>query len=137
MQHFKGGCNCGGVRYDFHAEPLMTGVCHCDNCQRQTGTSFSIIVGVAEGDAVFTSKDTLKCYKDSGTSGGAVDRYFCGDCGSPIYTLADHGAGVLFIKAGTLDDRSWLQPEAHYWTDTAQAWVDIPGEMVTFPANPG
>src|SRR5687768_15734380 len=49
MSKVKGSCLCGGVRYESAAEPLMTAVCHCENCQRQSGTAFSIIVGVPAG----------------------------------------------------------------------------------------
>ena len=36
-----GGCLCGQVRYETKAEPMMTGVCHCKNCQKQAGSAFS------------------------------------------------------------------------------------------------
>ena len=37
----EGGCLCGKVRYSADAEPTFVGVCHCKNCQKQAGTSFS------------------------------------------------------------------------------------------------
>jgi hypothetical protein len=30
---------------------------------------------------------------------------------------------LAFVKAGSLDDASWLQPAAEVWTDSAQPWV--------------
>ena len=32
-----GHCLCGNVTYSADAEPLIQGVCHCTDCQRQTG----------------------------------------------------------------------------------------------------
>ncbi len=32
----------------------------------------------------------------------------------------------MSIKAGTLDDTSTLSPDAHYWTQRKQPWVQIP-----------
>src|SRR5262245_10025872 len=42
----EGGCLCGKVRYSADAEPAFVGVCHCKNCQKGTGTAFSVVVGV-------------------------------------------------------------------------------------------
>ena len=53
MSNISGSCLCGAVQYASEAEPLMTAVCHCENCQHQTGTAFSIIVGVPEDSLGF------------------------------------------------------------------------------------
>ena len=37
---FTGGCACGAVRYECAAEPVMTGNCHCRDCQKATGGAF-------------------------------------------------------------------------------------------------
>jgi hypothetical protein len=29
---------------------------------------------------------------------------------------------MIFIKAGSLDDASWLEPAAEAWTSSAQPW---------------
>src|SRR6476646_5061568 len=46
MAKLDGSCLCGKVTYSCDAEPVATAVCHCTDCQKQTGTAFSIIVGV-------------------------------------------------------------------------------------------
>jgi hypothetical protein len=33
---------------------------------------------------------------------------------------------ITFIKAGTLDDTSWLDPKMHVYCDSAQRWTPIP-----------
>ena len=64
----------------------------------------------------------------SGDSGQPVYRHFCPDCGSPVLTdMPKAGAqGIIFIKAGTLDEVSDLKPATHYWTDSAQGWAPFP-----------
>ncbi|GAB4151882.1 MAG: hypothetical protein Tsb0016_24180 [Sphingomonadales bacterium] len=70
----------------------------------------------------------LRVYEDRGTSGQTVFRQFCGDCGSPVLTDTERAReqGIIFVKAGTLDDVSDLRPETHYWTSRAQAWLLLP-----------
>src|SRR6185295_177332 len=46
MREINGGCLCGQVRYSSKADPAFVGVCHCKNCQKQTGTAFSVLVGL-------------------------------------------------------------------------------------------
>ena len=43
-----GGCQCGAVRYRIHGEPLGLAVCHCTECQRQSGSAFGMSLAVAE-----------------------------------------------------------------------------------------
>lgn len=128
-----GRCLCGEVSYEVSGDPITCVTCHCKNCQRQAGSALSIIVGVPE-DAVTVSGE-LKTYNDTGDSGAVVQRQFCPNCGSPIFSrLAPQGA-PLFIKAGTLDDTSALQPVLHCYTKSAQSWVEM-GDLPQFETVP-
>ena len=137
MAKIAGHCLCGAVRYRSDAQPAMTAVCHCDNCQRQSGTAMSIIVGMPAGSVTFEGESSLETFVDRGLSGKAVKRRFCKNCGSPIVSLVEMMPDLHFIKAGTLDDKSWLQPTMHVWCDSAQPWVQIPEGVTRFPKNPG
>jgi hypothetical protein len=136
MPDLSGSCLCGSVQYSSTAEPAMTAICHCRNCQKQTGTSFSLIVAVPDDSMIFENKESLRIFEDTGETGMPVHRHFCGNCGSPIMSLVDSAPGLAFIKAGTLTDRSWLEPTVHIWCDTAQPWVKIEGSMAQIPRNP-
>jgi hypothetical protein len=135
MSKLSGSCLCGSVKYETDADPQMLAICHCSHCQKATGSAFSMNLGVP-GDSVHMSgKPTV--YEDVGTSGQPVLRMFCGNCGSAIATDAKAFPGVLFLKAGTLDDVSGLKPNLEIWTDSAQPWVTLCTETQKFPANPG
>lgn len=45
-----GGCACGQVRYQINDDPLFTHACHCEDCQRRTGSAFVVHLVVAEND---------------------------------------------------------------------------------------
>ena len=118
-----GRCLCGAVTYSADAEPVLQGVCHCADCQRQTGNPFSVIVGVPSA-AFKVEGSALASFATTGTDhGGETERNFCSACGSPIFSFSPLFPEVTFIKAGSLDDASWLQPAAEVWTSSAQPWA--------------
>jgi hypothetical protein len=121
-----GGCLCGAVRYEARWPPLATATCACVNCQKQAGSAVSVIAVLPREALSVTG--ALTTYEDVGTSGQAVFRRFCGRCGSPVVTdtPAAQAEGIIFIKAGTLDDRGGLNPATHYWTASAQDWFVYP-----------
>jgi hypothetical protein len=114
----------------------MTAVCHCDDCQKQTGTSFSVLIAVPDGTLEFEGTEHMGVFEKIGESGGKVARRFCRQCGSPLFTTADLMPGVTFVKAGTLADRSWLKPTLHFFCDSMQPWVPIPDDAVRQTRNP-
>lgn len=134
MADLEGGCLCGAVRYRVAAEPVMQAVCHCRNCQRQAGSGWSMIMGVPA--AALTVSGAVKTYHDQGESGGAVERQFCPECGSPLFSRVSAAPDLVFIKAGTLDDTSRFTPQVQFWTDSKQHWVEIAG-VPGFARNPG
>lgn len=136
MPKIIGGCLCGAVRYESQAEPVMIAVCHCSTCQKNTGGAFSLNVGVAE-DSVTIEGESLVSYEDrAGASGKPFYRRFCSRCGSPISGHGEAYAGLVFLKAGTLDDPSWVKPSAHIWCSEKQPWVSIEEDAASFPRNP-
>jgi hypothetical protein len=72
----------------------------------------------------------LKKFEIRCDSGRIKTCAFCPDCGTRIYHQTEKG---MSLKAGTLDDTSWLSPDAHYWTKRKQEWVAIPDGVVQFP----
>lgn len=130
----EGHCLCGQVSYSSNADPLATMICHCKNCQRQSGAAYSVNVVVPA--ATVTTKGKLKSFVDQADSGNTVERQFCPDCGSPIFSMPSGNADIAIIKGGTLNDTSSLQPGGEVWCDSAQAWVKPIVEAPRFPKNP-
>ncbi len=124
MGKLDGHCLCGAITYTCTAEePVLTDICHCADCQRQSGTAFSVVVGVPRA-ALQISGDLLEVFDTMGEDRGAVaHRHFCGNCGSPILSVIDEMPDIAFIKAGTLADASWLKPQMELWTHSAQPWA--------------
>ena len=118
-----GRCLCGSLTYRCDGEPLVTVVCHCKDCQRQTGSAFSIFVVVPRA-TLHVGGDTLATYVTVGAdSGEERRRQFCSKCGSPVVTLLAEQPELAVIKAGTLNDPSWLSPTLEVWCGSAQPWL--------------
>jgi hypothetical protein len=118
-----GRCLCGGVTYSADAEPVVQAVCHCTDCQRQTGNPFSVIVGVPRA-AFSVEGSSLATFATTGEDhGGDTERNFCSACGSPVFSVAAVAPEMVFLKAGSLDDASWLEPAVEVWTSSAQPWT--------------
>jgi hypothetical protein len=130
-----GHCLCGNVSYRCDAEPLLTGLCHCEDCQHQTGTTFSIIAVVPTA-ALEIEGDSLAGYETIGKESGATrERKFCSNCGSPIATFMADMPDLVVLKAGTLDDRSSLRPTLEIYCDSAQPWLAAGDERKRFPGG--
>ena len=129
-----GKCLCGAVRFTLTGAPVVTAVCHCKNCQRQAGSAFSVVV-LAPKESVSINGE-LKAYHDTADSGAKLDRKFCPNCGSAMFSEQPDTPDTIIIKAGIFDDTSWLKPAVHVWCASAQPWVEISDKVAKFPANP-
>jgi hypothetical protein len=135
MTQIAGGCLCGAVKYESAAAPVVVALCHCTHCQKQSGAAFSVNIGVPKGSLQFTAGKTA-VFHDTGGSGQPVYRHFCGACGSPIFSDVVASPQLDWLKAGTLDDPSWVQPAVSIWCESAQPWVAYPEGMPRFAQNP-
>lgn len=122
---YSGGCQCGRVRYVLDGEIVRLNVCHCRDCQMQSGSAFGMSLVVPDETFRLTSGE-LKFFETVPDSGRKKTCAFCGDCGVRIYNMT---SVIKSIKAGTLDDRSWLSPNAHYWTKSKQNWTSLPEDI--------
>ena len=120
----SGSCLCGEITYQIPERSMMEAVCHCKNCQKQAGSAFSTLAGIKKSD--FKLIGEPKLFVDKATdSGASVERYFCGTCGSPIYSALPSQPDVIYLKTGTLDDTSEFKPSIHVWAGTKQNWVEL------------
>ncbi len=67
-----------------------------------------------------------------------VISWFCGDCGARIYGERAGRADIVNVRAGTLDDTSWMTPLAHFFMRraSAQSWVQPVAEASCFETQP-
>jgi hypothetical protein len=129
---FSGGCACGAVRYECSAAPRSMVNCHCRDCQRAGGAGFSPTV-VVPAAAFRLLRGEPKRHSTAAESGHTAFRAFCGECGAPLFASSSARRDFIGIRAGSLDDPSWFQPEAEVWAASAQPWDRLDGALPHFP----
>ena len=130
-----GGCQCGKLRYELSETPRMVYCCHWTSCQKITASAFSITAVVIE-EAFHLTAGQPHAVQRTADSGRVYAYWVCPDCGSCV-TGAPRVAGAFRgVRAGSLDDTSWLRPTAHIWTRSKQPWVVLPDGDRQFETQP-
>ncbi|KAH8801788.1 Mss4-like protein [Xylogone sp. PMI_703] len=124
--HYQGGCLCGEVRYMYNEEPTARVLCHCNDCHKISGSSYSINLLIPEATFRITS-GTPKIFRKISDSGKTIDSYICGNCGSMMWRETVNYKGCKILKAGTLDDSTEIissaAPVLEVFTRSRIKWV--------------
>jgi hypothetical protein len=126
----EGGCSCGDARYRLTTEPMFVHCCHCLNCQRQTGSAFVINLLIEAGRVELLAGELQPV--DAPRDDGSVQRiYRCPAC--QVAVFSEYGRPeVRFVRAGTLDDPSTVEPDVHIFTRSKVPWVVLPDSTPAF-----
>ncbi len=130
----SGSCNCGSVRYELMASPLFTHICHCKECQRDSGGAFNVSTLILVDDFRFSDCDP-DIHLVSRPSGNEYEVWGCDKCGCTLAGKSVIPSKVMVVRPGTLDDTTDLEPKAHIWTKEKQNWVEIPDNLPSFEEN--
>jgi hypothetical protein len=120
----EGGCSCGAVRYRLASDPMFTHCCHCLNCQRQTGSAFviNLLIEADRVEALGVEPEPVNVPRDD----GSVQRILrCPTCRVAVFSVYGRPE-ILFVRAGTLDDPSSIEPDVHIYTRSRLPWVALP-----------
>jgi hypothetical protein len=118
----KGSCYCGAVTYEIHGKLLMFGNCHCPDCRKFTGSAFSsVLVTESDGFKILTGEDNLIPFQSS----PGKRRSFCKTCGCHLFSRSEQRPGMVFVRAGSLDDDPQIRPQCHVWVSAKAPWDEI------------
>ena len=119
----QGGCLCGEIRYSVKPSTVLsTHNCHCKDCQKSTGSGYTTFFLVTEADFNLL-EGKPKSFEKNSDEGHWIKRSFCPNCGSPIFSACQLGEGLVFIKAGSLDESNWLTLVSSFWGQSARSWA--------------
>jgi len=105
-----GGCLCGSVRFRLKGEPSRSGLCHCLDCRKASGSHYAAF-------AVWPSS----AVEISGAMTTFAERSFCPACGSRIAWIRDDEAEIML---GALDGAPTdIAPQYELWTGRREQWL--------------
>ncbi len=117
-----GGCHCGNITFVAEIDPDKVTVCHCTDCQVQTGSAFRVVVR-APREMFELRGGKPKTYIKTAESGTKRVQAFCPECGTPIYSTNVGEPQVFGLRIGTIRQRGELRPKRQQWCRSALGWV--------------
>jgi hypothetical protein len=83
-------CACGRLQVTVEGKPLAVATCHCEFCQRRTGSVFQVsaVFSRHQASAITGESNTyngLEVNSVGTTNGDDVTYHFCPTCGSTVF----------------------------------------------------
>jgi hypothetical protein len=120
-----GTCGCGAVRFEISQPFLGATYCHCTRCQHRTGAGASANARVpAEGFRILSGEDRIRSWAPP----DGAEKFFCGDCGSALFSRTSPDADAVGVRLGALDGDPGIRPAARQFTAYAAVWEPIPDD---------
>ncbi|WP_029914711.1 GFA family protein [Pelobacter seleniigenes] len=123
----RGSCLCGAVRFEIRGDFERFYLCHCQHCQKDTGSAHA--ANLFSSSAILhwlSGKDLVKSFTLPGTR---HMKSFCSTCGSALPSCQPEGQ-LLVVPAGSLDSELSIRPHAQLFVASKAQWeqelTDIP-----------
>jgi hypothetical protein len=126
-------CCCGALRVEVSADPDVVGVCHCGECQRRTGSVFSV--------SAFFKKEHVRAegpsniYVRDGQKGRKVRMHFCPTCGTTVFWEADVRPDGIGVAVGAFHDPNFPLPTLSIWEESKHEWVVFTHDLAHLPTQ--
>ena len=129
----RGGCLCGGIRYEIDGPVGEALYCHCSMCRKSHGTAFRARLSVPMSSFRFVQgEDLLTSYRSSADT----IRRFCRTCGSPIVNSWDPEPDSYGLAMGSLDDDPGVRPRRHEFVGSKAPWYEITDNLPRYQEFP-
>lgn len=119
-------CHCGEVEITCLGEPDPVVICHCELCQRRTGSLFNIAAWFEQSDVII-SGTTTEFTRTTGDAGLAFTFNFCPVCGTSIWWLPARPDGSLKDKIGVAGgcfaDSNFPKPTVSIYEKHMHGWI--------------
>ncbi len=114
---FEGGCLCGAVRYRATGEASQATLCHCTSCRRASAApAVAWATFLSDGFAFTTGRPQRF------RSSPAVERTFCGRCGTPLTYRHEAAPLGVDVTTASLDEPERCPPADHTWSGERMRW---------------
>ena len=108
--------------------------CHCLDCQRRTGSAFSVPVFYRR-DMIAVQRGITNSFERNAANGFSVRFHFCVRCGSSTYWEFRRMPNLVGVALGAFTDPKFAQPTQSVWTNDKHAWLVIPDDITEFEST--
>lgn len=131
----EASCHCRTLRLGCEGEPVKVSLCNCFDCQRRTGSLFSVAAFFPR-EAVRLLEGQARHFRRPSASGHPVTFHFCMDCGSTLWWEPDRMPHLAGVAAGSFADAAFAAPTQAVWTSDKHHWLTFPDTIVQHERNP-
>jgi hypothetical protein len=125
-------CCCGGLRAEVAGgDPTIVAACHCEQCQRRTGSAFGVSAYFPAERVRIVGES--KVFARTSDGGHRVETHFCPECGTSVYWEAAFMAGHIGIAAGAFFDPAFPPPTVSAWERSRHPWVALEANVLRLP----
>lgn len=104
-------CCCSRLEITVSGNPILNGICHCDDCKRRTGSAFG-------WSAYFRHEQVVGIVGPASTYDVPIaipqTRHFCRHCGSTLFWRTQSFPGMTGVAGGAFVDVPLPEPTASH-----------------------
>ncbi|NKB33702.1 MAG: aldehyde-activating protein [Pseudomonadales bacterium] len=128
-------CHCGQLKANCVGDPYPVVICHCELCQRRTGSFFHVAAWF-EKHKVTIEGEAKQFTRTIGDAGLSFTFNFCPECGTSLWWPApsDSGAvaGKIGIAGGCFAEADFPAPTVSIYEKHQHAWIPTPEGVPSF-----
>lgn len=132
LMQVTGRCHCGQIHYSAEVDVANVLICHCTDCQLLTGSAFRVNAP-AKFESFVVTCGVPSVYEKVADSGSTRLHGFCGNCGTPLYSVALGKPAFVFLRVGAIDQRARLHPSKQIWCRSSANWLQ---DIANIPGSP-
>ncbi|MGK7871102.1 GFA family protein [Falsiroseomonas sp. E2-1-a20] len=119
-------CMCGQFRSVVNGELRSVAMCHCLAFKRRSGSAFAYNAFYQTSDVRL--ERTYKIHQGEGQQRHEIERHFCPEFGTTVYSRTAKFPGICNIPASALADPTFPTPLVSLFEESNHAWfVPPPG----------
>jgi hypothetical protein len=128
-------CHCGALKLTCNGAPMTVVMCHCEDCQRRTGSSYNL--GAWYEKSSVTIEGSEKVFNRTGEEGMDLAYHFCPECGSNVYWEASTMEAAYGVAGGCFADPDFPRPSFSIYGKRRHKWLDIPESIPCYISKYG
>ena len=116
-------CCCSNSSIEVNGDPVLSGVCHCDDCKKRTGSAFGLSAYFPQKEIIKITGNFKSYCLDAET--GSQERFFCKQCGTTLYWKTPTIKNCIGVAAGCFISPPLPMPEFVAYTENSCHWLII------------